>query len=408
MEQQTVIPKKYKRKYKCPFCEEKYDRERLSDHIEKKHKELIPEGYTATRVAFNTINNKEVGHCIMCGGESPWNENKKRYERLCNKPACHKAYLALVDERLKKSRNQTKSEMLSDPQFQDKMLKGRNISGTYIWSDGKKIPYVGSYEKNFLEFMDKYLHINSTDIQAPGPVIEYYFDGKKHFWITDFYYAPYNLVLDIKDGGNNPNTRNMPIYRAKQDAKEKAIAQTKQYNYLRLTDNQFDQLLEMMLDLKDSLAELDGEYLQRLAKMNPVIKINESASVEIGLSTDLQRIFTNPYTYQSKDLSSLENIIKSQLEDNLPNDVNEWLGVTLNELQARMCEYDNYLKCGKCSYIWQPDCEMFKKHNITVEDILEVYNKLKDIKNIILSGLETLQDSIYEYFDYRYFVEYVI
>ena len=403
MDQQTVIPKKYKRKYKCPFCEEKYDRENLADHIEKKHKELIPQGYTATRVAFNTINNKEVGHCIMCGGETEWNENKKRYERICNKPACHKAYLALVEERLLKARNQTKKEMLSDPEFQEKMLRNRGISGTYKWSDGKEISYVGSYERNFLEFMDKYLHVDSTDIQAPGPVIEYYFEGKKHFWITDFYYVPYNLVLDVKDGGRNPNTRDMPIYRAKQNAKEKAIAQTKQYNYLRLTDNQFDQLLEIMLDLKDSLAELDGDYLQRLSKLNPILKINESMSIEIGLSTKLQSIFTSPYTYQTKDLSYLERLIKEQLENNSPRDIKDWLDVTLNELRCRWKEYDMYLKCGKCSYIWQPDCEMFKNNNITIKDISEVYNKLKDIKNIIIGGTKTPPDSIYEYF-----VEYVI
>ena len=266
---------KYKKKYKCPYCDERFERAKLSTHIEKKHNELIPEGYTASRVAFNTMNHKTVGHCIICGKETDWNEDKCRYERLCNSKKCHRQYVKLTEERLKAARGVSKSEMLSDPSFQDKMLKGRSISGTYKFSDGGKIDYVGTYEKNFLEFMDKFLHVQSIDIQAPGPTIEYYYEGKKHFWITDFYYIPYNLVLDIKDGGKNPNNREMPEYRDKQKAKEKAIASDGRYNYIRLTDNQFDQLIEIMLDLKDAMIDMESPYNQKLAQYKPIIRINE-------------------------------------------------------------------------------------------------------------------------------------
>ena len=266
---------KYKKKYKCPYCDDRFERAKLANHIEKKHNELIPQGYTASRIAFNTMNHKTVGHCIICGNETKWNEDKCRYERLCDSKKCHKDYVKLTEERLKAARGVTKSEMLSDPQFQDKMLKGRSISGTYKFSDGGKIDYVGTYEKNFLEFMDKFLHVQSIDIQAPGPTIEYYYEGKKHFWITDFYYIPYNLVLDIKDGGKNPNNREMPEYRAKQKAKEKAIASDGRYNYIRLTDNQFDQLIEIMLDLKDAMIDMESPYNQKLAQYKPIIRINE-------------------------------------------------------------------------------------------------------------------------------------
>lgn len=266
---------KYKKKYKCPYCDERFDRSKLSLHIDKKHSELIPEGFTASRVAFNTMNHKTVGHCIICGKETEWNEDKCRYERLCDSKKCHRDYVKLTEERLKASRGVTKSEMLSDPNFQNKMLNNRSISGTYKFSDGGSISYVGKYEKNFLEFMDKYLHVQSFDIQAPGPTIEYYYEGKKHFWITDFYYIPYNLVFDIKDGGNNPNKREMTEYRAKQSAKEKAITSSRIYNYIRLTDNQFDQLIEIMLDLKDEMIDMEGPYNQKLAQLKPIIRINE-------------------------------------------------------------------------------------------------------------------------------------
>ena len=74
---------KSKRKYKCPYCDEKYDREKLIDHIEKKHEELIPEGYTAARVVFNMINKKDHGTCVICKKESPWREDIYRYDRYC-------------------------------------------------------------------------------------------------------------------------------------------------------------------------------------------------------------------------------------------------------------------------------------------------------------------------------------
>ena len=62
MSEVKISPKKYKKRYKCPYCEERLDRDKLPNHINKKHKEMIPEGYTASRVAFNTINKKSVGH----------------------------------------------------------------------------------------------------------------------------------------------------------------------------------------------------------------------------------------------------------------------------------------------------------------------------------------------------------
>lgn len=264
------------KRYKCPYCEKRVERNQLQYHIGKDHQDMIPQGYTAARVAFNYLNKKTEGHCIICGGVTDWNEDKKRYERLCNKPACKKKYVKMTEDRLKKARGVTKKEMMSDPQHQDMMLKNRSISGIYKFEDGGKVPYVGSYEKNFLEFMDQYLHVSSMDIQAPGPTIEYYFEGKKHFWITDFYYTPYNLVFDIKDGGSNPNKRQMDEYRAKQRNKEAAIIEQGEYNYLRLTDNKFDQLIEIMMDLKDSMTELDGPYYQKVSGYKPVVKINES------------------------------------------------------------------------------------------------------------------------------------
>ena len=35
------------KRFKCPFCEKRLEREPLVRHIQNKHQELIPEGYSA-------------------------------------------------------------------------------------------------------------------------------------------------------------------------------------------------------------------------------------------------------------------------------------------------------------------------------------------------------------------------
>lgn len=268
----TIHPK-YVKKYKCPYCEKRLERGELIDHIDKQHSDMIPENYSSTRVVFNLINKKTQGRCVICGKETDWNEDKARYERICNRPQCKKAYIDQTADRLYKKHGKTKQDFLNDPKFQEKMLQNRSISGKYKFRDGGVLSYVGSYEKNFLQFMDQFFHVKSSDLIAPGPVIDYKFNGKTHQWITDFYYEPYNLVFDIKDGGSNPNTREMNEYRAKQIAKEKAIKDMKQYNYIRLTDNQFDQMIELMLELKENLIDAPVNTTRKV-----MIRINEGVS----------------------------------------------------------------------------------------------------------------------------------
>lgn len=264
---------KYQKKYKCRYCNNMYTRQRLPNHIQDVHESEIPEGYTALRLAFNIINKKEYGTCIIDKAVTAWNENKGRYERLCGKESCHNAYVKIVKERMKKkygTENMLQDERYADEQ-QKKMLANRKISGTYTFSDGGKIGYTGEYERKTLEFMDKIMFINSEDIESPGPILDYEYNGKTHRYISDFYYIPYNLVIEVKDGGSNPNNRVMQEYREKQIAKEDMIKKINKYNYIRLTDNNFAQLIEIMALLKYNLDEDEM-----------IIKINESMAGTIA------------------------------------------------------------------------------------------------------------------------------
>ena len=254
------------RKYKCPFCEYRATKIDLLKHIEKNHKEMIPMNYTAARVLFNYFNKKDHGTCVQCGNETDWNEETMRYERFCKNPKCKKAYSDNF-HKVRMVNKYGKENLLNDPEMQKKMLASRSISGGYKFQDGGIKTYTGSYEKKLLEFFDKVMNVKSSDIDTPGPIFKYEYKGKELTWITDVYYAPANLVIEVKDGGSNPNNRSMVEYREKQISKEDMIKKNGKYNYIRLTNNNFLQLMEVLTDIKYQLMN------------NPesvVIHINES------------------------------------------------------------------------------------------------------------------------------------
>lgn len=265
--------------YKCPFCEKRFNRSDLVDHVEDKHEESLPEGFSPFRFVFHYVNKKPLtyhGICTECKGPTDWDEERGRYKRQCNKQACHDSYIKKFEQNMVKTKGVTRISATREGQI--KMLQNRKISGVYKFANGQEKPYTGKYELATLEFMDKMLHIDPNDILSPGPILEYKYKGKTHIYITDFYYQPYNLVIEVKDGGDNPNNRDMPEYRAKQIAKENYIIKHTNYNYLRLTNKNMAQLISVFMDLKMQMIENTGER---------VIHVNEKSSMfeAMGLGT---------------------------------------------------------------------------------------------------------------------------
>lgn len=259
-------------KFKCLYCDNRYTREDLVAHINDKHEEMIPEGYTALRLVFNYVNRKPTeyhGRCTECQGPTNWDENKGRYDRQCQSPKCKQSFIKNFEKNMMRTKGVTRITLT--PEGQQKMLANRRISGKYKFQNGVEKTYTGSYELKALKFMDQVMNINPDDILCPGPILQYELDGKAHFYITDFYYQPYNLVIEVKDGGVNPNKRSMPEYRKKQIAKEEFIVNNTDYNYLRLTDNDLSQLMAVFSDLKYQLVENTGER---------TIHINERSLLE--------------------------------------------------------------------------------------------------------------------------------
>lgn len=272
------------RRIACPLCRRKDFKDKLIRHIEKDHEDIIGD-ISAEQFLYDKTH-PGSGKCIVCGNKTDWNEKTGKYHRVCSNPRCKEELRAKFKKNM--IRVHGKVSLLDDAAHQAKMLAHRSISGTYVYSDGTKFTYTGSYEHKAIEFMDKVLNCNSKDIIMPGPVIDYTDQyGNSRQWITDIYYVPYNLIIEVKDGGDNPNNRQMDEYRAKQVSKETELIKLGEYNYLRLTDNKFVQLMEVLALLKD-------QEINDPTTTNKVIRINESAVYD-------DRFFTIDDTDKFKD-----------------------------------------------------------------------------------------------------------
>ena len=232
-------------KFKCPFCNKIYlVKDTLYTHMTKEHGDQL-ENLTPAHYYFNYRNKKSHGSCIICGKETKFNEKTEKYDRLCS-PRCRDAYREEFKQRMKKKYGKT--TLLRDPKQQKKMLEARKISGSYKWSDGNKLGYTGTYEKHALKFLDKVMKLKSTEVISPSPiVIDYMYQGKKHFYIPDFYIVPYNLLVEVKGTNNHYQKRDY----TKETIKDEA-ARNSSYNYVKIVDKKYDPLLAEINRIKNT------------------------------------------------------------------------------------------------------------------------------------------------------------
>lgn len=230
--------------FKCPFCQKRYIEKRyLYSHMEKEHKEELGD-LSAANIYFNFKNKKTHGSCIVCKRETKFNEKTERYDRICSKK-CSDLYREEFKKRMQKKYNKT--TLLDDPEHQKRMLKNRRISGVYIWSDGTKMDYTGTYEKHALEYLDKTLQLKSNNVICPSPVvIPYTFEGKDHFYIPDFYIESFHLLVEVKGSNNHYQKRDLE----KEKAKDKAALDS-EYNYVKILDKDYDPLLKIINKIKE-------------------------------------------------------------------------------------------------------------------------------------------------------------
>lgn len=241
-----------KKSFKCPLCSKKYvTKQSLYDHMENNHKENL-DGLTAAHFYFDFRNHNYThkGRCTECGKETIFNEKTEKYNRLCNNPKCKENYVAKFRKRMY-AKGRDPINDLKDSKRQLQMLENRKISGKYKWSDGKIFTYTGTYEKDFLEYLDKVLQYPSVEVFSPAPqVFKYKLDGKNHFYIPDIYLRDINLIVEVK-GTSYYQQRDKVVEDTKKEAVLNYRDNDKKFNYLIVYDKQYEKLTETINELRD-------------------------------------------------------------------------------------------------------------------------------------------------------------
>lgn len=235
----------------CKFCGEymkSYDL--YVSHIESSHSESIPQDMTAWRFVYYLKTGKTHGSCIICKNDTEWNEKTHKYHRFCNNPKCKEKYVETFQNRM--IGKYGKVNLLNDPEQQKKMLANRKISGVYVWRDHvHETPYTGTYELSFLMFLDEIMEFDPDDVIGPSPHTYYYiYEGKKHFYIPDFFIPSLNLEIEIKEGTNN-HPKIQAVDKVKERLKDEVMkSNSNSFNYIKIIEKNNFRFIEFLDEAK--------------------------------------------------------------------------------------------------------------------------------------------------------------
>jgi hypothetical protein len=168
-----------------------------------------------------------------------------KYSRFCDNPACKQKYRDEFKQRM--IGKYGKVHLLNDPEKQKEMLRNRKISGSYTWSDRSIVlDYTGSYELDFLKFLDTQCKWLSSDIISPSPhIFEYMYNGKSHFYIPDFFIPSLTLQIEIKDDGSAKNINQDS--RNKDEIKDDLMKSNSNYfNYIKIVNKNYREFLNII------------------------------------------------------------------------------------------------------------------------------------------------------------------
>lgn len=246
----------------CKFCERILkDEESYASHIDRMHHDMMIPGMVPRQFVYYLRTGKTHGSCVICKKETRWNDKTNKYHRFCDNPKCKEIYRETFKNRMMDKYG--KVTLLNDPEQQKKMLAARKISGEYQWSDRNplhKFNYTGSYEHDFLLFMDHVLDFDPSDIMMPSSHVYYYiYQNEKHFYIPDCFIPSLDLEIEIKDGGDNPNNhpKIQEVDKAKEHLKDEIFKSPKiPFNYLKIVNKEYMKFFKYLEEAKEQ--ELEG------------------------------------------------------------------------------------------------------------------------------------------------------
>ena len=309
--------------YKCKICGKKYtELAALYNHIETKHKEMIPKDMNVQQYYYYMKTGRMNGNCVMCKKPTTWNNNTGKYNRFCGDPKCKDEYVKIMKSRM--IAKYGKTHLLNDPEKQREMLANRSISGVYKWSDGKhETTYTGSYELDFLKTLDGFFDWDPEDISMPSPhTYTYKYEGEDKFYIPDVFIHSLDLEIEIKDGGDNPNNhyKIQAVDKHKEALKDEVMCSQKAFHYIKITNKNYENFFEFLKEAKKAFEKYGDETkIPRIFKIEDIkgnYTIKESTEViEEGVK-DIISYFTGFGTRSHRDLDKVLSLNFDMVKNN--------------------------------------------------------------------------------------------
>ena len=237
--------------YKCPFCNKSFNKvNMLYIHVDTFHKDEIPEGVSTKKYIYD-LRHPGEHLCQICKiNKCVWNEKTGRYSTLCDDPVCRAEARKRFMENYKKRHG--KEHSINDPEVQREMLRHKKNSGYYEFQDGGKVFYASSFEKDFLEFCDQSLELSSSFIEECNLSFEYTYEGKRHFYLPDYYIRCYDLIIEIKADDDITHPKILAVDKETEKLKDEAIKKDGTHNFIKICDKKYDQFINLLNVLKNS------------------------------------------------------------------------------------------------------------------------------------------------------------
>lgn len=287
--------------YVCPIDKKAFKTlNGFGDHMRKFHPSEIPDGWSDARYFYYLQTGKRFGTCVVCKKQTDWNETTQKYNRFCNNPKCKDQYREEFKNRM--IGKYGKVHLLDDPEQQRKMLANKKISGKYKFEDGGAVEYTGTYEKDFLMMLDKFMNLSSKDVMGPSPHTYYYFYRNPndqehqgiHFYIPDFYIPSLNLEIEIKQN-TNTHPKLLAIDKVKEKQKDEVLITNKFVNYIKIVEKDYSDFFKYFIDLKESI---DSDPKHQPAHIVP-IKQSDIEATKDNIATE---------SIMNNDISSVKDV----------------------------------------------------------------------------------------------------
>ena len=356
--------------FTCKICKKKFtELTGLYNHIECKHKEMIPKNMSVQQYYYYMKTGRSNGNCVMCKQPTSWNGNTNKYNRFCDDPKCKEEYAKEFKKRM--IGKYGKVHLLNDPEKQREMLAKRKISGKYRWDNGKETTYTGSYELDFLKTLDGFFDWDPSDIMMPSPHnYVYKYQGEDKIYIPDVFIPSLDLEIEIKDGGDNPNRHHkiQDVDKVKEKNKDEIMMSQKAFHYIKITNKNYTNFFNFLAEAKASF-EKHGDS----KKMPRIFKIEDIRTKPEVVNEGLTDI-----------VGQLNNITMSDMDGIISYNINR---KSKNQPELKKYMLGLIKPCKDLN-----DIEVIRKHAKKVADEVNKLGKKKEYKQECQEFMDWLDD----------------